>query len=48
MIGDILTKRGVPVDLLFRVLEWGKFVVVKNKSIGNKTEKMKRNYFRGI
>ena len=27
--GDILTKRGVPVDLLLRVLEWGKFMKIR-------------------
>ena len=48
MIGDILTKRGVPVDLLFRVLDWGKFVVIEDKSMGRKTERVKGNYFRGV
>ena len=49
MLGDILTKRGVSADLLMKVLNWGMFTVIEDKSIRPKNQQgVKRNYFGGV
>ena len=48
MVGDILTKKGVPVDLLRKVLQWGKFVIVEDISILPRNRQSVRNNFRGV
>jgi hypothetical protein len=49
MLGDILTKRGVSVDLLLKVLNWGMFTIIEDKSIRPKNQQgVKENYFGGV
>ena len=46
MLGDILTKRGVSVDLLLKVLNWGMFTIIEDKSIRPKNQQgVRENYF---
>ena len=45
MLGDILTKRGVPVGLIAKIMDWGKFIIVEDESIPRNHEKCNRNYF---
>ena len=49
MIGDILTKIGVPVGLISKIMDWGKFVIVEDESIRPRNhQKCNRNYFREV
>ena len=49
MIGDILTKIGVPVGLISKIMAWGKFVLVEDESIRPRNhQKCNRNYFREV
>ena len=45
MLGDILTKRGVPVGLIAKIMDWGKFIIVEDESIPRNHRKCNRNYF---
>ena len=49
MLGDVLTKRGVSVDLLLKVLSWGMFTIIEDKSIRPKNQQgVKENHFGGV
>ena len=49
MLGDILIKRGVSVDFLLKVLNWGMFTIIEDKSIRPKNQQgKKKNYFGGV
>lgn len=46
MLGDILTKRGVSVSLLSKIMDWGKFIIVEdNDMLPRKGQSVKKNYF---
>ena len=46
MLGDVLTKRGVSVGLLNKIMEWGKFVIVEDNDLqSSKNQSVKKNYF---
>ena len=45
MLGDILTKRGVPVGLIAKIMDWGKFIIAEDESIPRNHQKCNRNYF---
>ena len=49
MLGDVLTKRGVSVDLLLKVLNWSMFTIIEDKSIRPKNQQgVKENYFGSV
>lgn len=46
MLGDILTKKGVSVSLLGKIMEWGKFIIVEdNDLLPRNGQSVKKNYF---
>ena len=48
MLGDILIKRGVSVDFLLKVMNWGMFTIIEDKSIRPKNQQGKKTTILGV